>query len=239
MKVKIVLVSMLCFALLGCVTVVNEPEPSVPPLPPLRFENRLPYGIRHIVDAPRFEAIIASEPVKFPTCLSVWTKNDLIVSELEFDISNADTSAICYGNILSLDVVERYMNYLDEWLFAESDSWDDNLATAIEKHSFVFVVRFERDGSFLEIDGKWPYNQYRFSRVEAKTPFYIKPQGWDVLAFRPTIRESVNRGRYVDLDPFYDPITRAYYPTYFVYKLFDRYDIIKNIPPPGPWSKIQ
>jgi len=190
MKKIIISLSVLCLFLLGCVTVVQGPQPPISPLVSLRFDNRLPYSIRNIVNKSRFEEIIADEPVRFPTYLSIEITGDRIISMVTFDIKGADTSAICYGDILSLGTVERYMNYLNEWLFAESTEWDANLSAAMQKYDYVFVVRFMRDNSFLEIDGKWPYNQYRFSRVEAKTPLSIESPNCGAITFRPTIKEK-------------------------------------------------
>ncbi|OQB97851.1 MAG: hypothetical protein BWX81_00767 [Spirochaetes bacterium ADurb.Bin110] len=198
----------------------------------IEFDNYLPSSIKHIVDANTFANIISDEPVRFPTYLSIEISGDQIISKVAFDIEGADTSAVCYGDILSLGAVERYMNYLNKWLFANKKNWDVNLSAAMGKYRHLFVVQFWNGDSFLEIQGRGSQN------ISIQNSLYIKMPRKEVLEVSKRINRSSNGIYYIDLDPCYDPITMKYLPTYFVYKFFDRRDVLQNIPKPNPWSQI-
>jgi hypothetical protein len=195
--------------------------------------------VNHIVDGNIFATIIANEPVRFPTYLSIEISGDRIISMVVFDTEGADTSAICYGDILSFGTVERYMNYLNQWLFAKKSQWDTNLSAAMGKYRYLFVVQFWNGDSFLEIHGEFAGGYTGSHKILIQNPLYIKMPRKETIELRARINRSSNGIYYIDLDPCYDPITKAYYPTYFVYKLFDRQDVLQSIPAPGPWSKMQ
>jgi hypothetical protein len=196
----------------------------------IEFDNYLPSSIKHIVDANIFANIIANEPVRFPTYLSIEISGDRIISMVIFDIEGADTSAICYGDILSLGAVERYMNYLNQWIFAKSAEWDTNLSAAMANRYYLYIVEFQRGNMMLQIQGKYAGGYTGSHKILIQNPLYIKMPGKEAIELRTRINRSANGIHYVDLDPCYDPITMKYYPTYFVYKLFDRHDVLENIP---------
>ena len=199
----------------------------------IEFDNHLPSSIKYIVDANTFANIIADEPVRFPTYLSIEISKNRIISAVTFDIEEADTSAICYGDILSLGAVERYMNYLNKWLFANKKDWDVNLSAAMGKYCYLFVVQFWNGDSFLEIQGEYAGGYAGSHKILIQDSLYIKMPRKEVMELRTRINRSSNGIYYIDLDPYYDPITMKYLPTYFVYKFFDRQDVLQSIPEPG------
>ena len=195
----------------------------------IEFDNYLPSNIKHIVDANIFANIIANEPVRFPTYLSIEISGDRIISMVIFDIEGADTSAVCYGDILSLGAVERYMNYLNQWIFAKSAEWDTNLSAAMANRYYLYIVEFQRGNMMLQIQGKFIQGAYGLSHLEIQNPVYLKvPRQKEMQLTK--IELSANGIHYINLNPCYDPIMKEYHPTYFVYELFDRQDVLENIP---------
>ena len=198
----------------------------------IEFGNYLPSSVKNIVDGNTFASIIANEPVRFPTYLSIVISGDQIISAVTFDIEEADTSAICYGDILSLGAVERYMNYLNKWLFANKKDWDVNLSAAMNKYRYLYIVEFQRKNIRLQIQGRFVEGAYGRKHLEIQSPIYLKVPLKEEMRLAK-IKLSANGIHYIDLDPCYDPITKAYYPAYFVYRLFNRQDVLQSIPEPG------
>ncbi len=232
MRKLLSVVFILPFLLVGCAS-MNEKQISGDRYGPtyIELDNGLPPSIKHIVDVDTFASIVSNEPVRFPTYLSIEISGDQIISTVAFDIEGTDTSAICYGDILSLGAVERYMDYLNQWLFSKESEWDVNLSAAMSRYRYLYIVEFQCENIRLQIQGRFIQGAYGREHLEIQSPIYLKVPLQEEMRLAK-IELSANGIHYIDLDPCYDPITKAYYPTYFVYKLFNRQDVLQNIPKP-------
>jgi len=208
----------------------NPPSPTT-----ILLENQLPSNIQSMVLVNTFGEIIANEPNRYPTVLTTRISGDQVLVKASLDIRGIDTDPICYSNILSLDIGEKYIAYLNHWFFAKRSGWDENLAAAMSGYRYLYVVEFRRGNMILQIHGKVIKGAYGKQHIELQTPVYLQIPGWEEVHLAPIERDA-SGVHYIKLEPPYNPVTGEYYGSYLVYKFFNRKDKLQNIPEPKFWN---
>lgn len=238
MKKSFLAILLFVLLLVACTSrVAIRTDEKTPGPTTILLENQLPPNIQGMVSVNTFGEIIANEQNRYPTVLTTRISGDQVLVKASLDIRGIDTDPICYSNILSLDLGERYIAYLNHWFFAKRSEWDENLAAAMSSYRYLYVVEFRCDNMILQIHGKIIKGAYGKQHIELQSPVYLQIPGWEEVHLAPIERDALGV-HYIKLEPPYNPVTGEYYGSYLVYKFFNREDKLQNIPEPKFWNAM-
>lgn len=199
----------------------------------VKVDNKLPDGAKSAISEAGFEKVIENEAERYPTTVTSKISGDMIIIMASLDLSNRDTSNICYDNVLSLGIGEKYIRYLNWWFFEKQDKWGENLAFGLSKYNYLYVVELRRDNMKLQIHGKIIQGAKGDLRIEIKLPVYLNVPGWvEAKITANQVYRTVDGQQYIPLGPAFDPIQKEYTNNYLVYKFFNRKDKLEKIPTP-------